>query len=184
MKTLLKTSKSFSATSFKNRHKLFNVFIKAFAIHGIQLYLTRYSFAKFCKFCIFILIFVNDVVLVFLLLALTYFAPFSSVSIVDFERTPVYWGISIAFVFVFNAFLCLYSFCVQNTDGKTLYYDGNTIQEYLEKQPPRGVLGKRCSENMQRIYRRAPMPKYDFSKAKCDFNKVALKLHFGMCVLL
>ena len=108
MKTLLKTSKSFSATSFKNRNKLFNVFIKAFAIHGIQLYLTRYSFAKFCKFCIFILIFVNDVVLVFLFLALTYFAPFSSVSIVAFEQPPVYWGISIAFVFVFNAFLCLF----------------------------------------------------------------------------
>ena len=39
----------------------------------------------------------------------------------------------------------------------------------LEKQPPRGVLSTRCSENM-----------------KCDFNKVAtlLKLSFGMVVLL
>ena len=34
------------------------------------------------------------------------------------------------------------------------------------KQPPRGVLKKRCSENMQQIYRRTSMP-------KCDFNKVA-----------
>ena len=35
------------------------------------------------------------------------------------------------------------------------------------KQLSRGVLKKRCSENMQQIYRRTPMP-------KCDFNKVAL----------
>ena len=50
---------------------------------------------------------------------------------------------------------------------------------YLQKQPPRGILRKRCSENMQQIYRRTPMP-------KCDFNKVAtlLKSHFGMGALL
>ena len=36
----------------------------------------------------------------------------------------------------------------------------------LKKQPSIGVLRKRCSENMQQIYRRTPMP-------KCDFNKVA-----------
>ena len=35
-----------------------------------------------------------------------------------------------------------------------------------QKQPSRIVLRKRCSENMQQVYRRAPMP-------KCDFNKVA-----------
>ena len=29
----------------------------------------------------------------------------------------------------------------------------------LKKQPSRGVLKKRCSENMQLIYRRTPMPK-------------------------
>ena len=32
-----------------------------------------------------------------------------------------------------------------------------------QKQPCRGVLRKRCSENMQQIYRRTPMP-------MCDFN--------------
>ena len=36
----------------------------------------------------------------------------------------------------------------------------------IQKQPHRGVLSKRCSENMQQIYRRTPMP-------KCNFNKVA-----------
>ena len=37
-----------------------------------------------------------------------------------------------------------------------------------QKQPPRGVLKKRCSKNMQQIYRRTPM-------LTCDFNKVALR---------
>ena len=34
----------------------------------------------------------------------------------------------------------------------------------MQKQPSGGVLMKRCSENMQQIYRRAPMPKWDFNK--------------------
>ena len=42
------------------------------------------------------------------------------------------------------------------------YFCGGLLQE----QPPRGVLRKRCSKNMQQIYRRTPM-------LKCDFNKVA-----------
>ena len=37
-----------------------------------------------------------------------------------------------------------------------------------QKQLPRGVLEKRCSENMQQICRITPM-------LKCDFNKVAVK---------
>ena len=44
------------------------------------------------------------------------------------------------------------------------------IGSLIKKQPPRGVLIKRCSENMQEIYRRTPVP-------KCDFNKVALQLY-------
>ena len=39
----------------------------------------------------------------------------------------------------------------------------------LQKQPPRGILSKKCSENMQQIYRRTPM-------LKCDFNEVAKQL--------
>ena len=31
-----------------------------------------------------------------------------------------------------------------------------------QKQPSIGVLRKRCSENMQQVYRRTPMPKCDF----------------------
>ena len=36
----------------------------------------------------------------------------------------------------------------------------------VQKQPPRGVPRKGCSENMQQIYKRTPKP-------KCDFNEVA-----------
>ena len=37
----------------------------------------------------------------------------------------------------------------------------------FQKQPSRVVSRKRCSENMQQIYKRTPIP-------KCDFNKVAI----------
>ena len=43
----------------------------------------------------------------------------------------------------------------------------------VQKQLSVGVLRKRCSKNIQQIYRRTPV-------SKCDFNKVA----FGMGVLL
>ena len=36
----------------------------------------------------------------------------------------------------------------------------------LPEEPSRGVLRKRCSENVQQIYKRTLTP-------KCDFNKVA-----------
>ena len=45
----------------------------------------------------------------------------------------------------------------------------NSHPNEIQKQPSRGVLWKKCSENMQEIYRKTPMP-------KCDFNKVAMKL--------
>ena len=47
-----------------------------------------------------------------------------------------------------------------------------TLLSHLQKQPPRGILEKRCSENMQQIYRRTPMP-------KCDFNKVTKQLYWN-----
>ena len=46
----------------------------------------------------------------------------------------------------------------------------NNISDDYQKQPSRGVLRKRCSENMLQIYRRTPMLKY-------DFNKVAKQLY-------
>ena len=49
-------------------------------------------------------------------------------------------------------------------------YEPDNLDVNKQKQPPRGVPRKRCSENMQQIYRRTLMP-------KCDFNKVALQLY-------
>ena len=50
----------------------------------------------------------------------------------------------------------------------------------FQKQLPRGVLSKRCSENTQQFYRRTPTPKGDFSKVAATL----LKPHFGMGILL
>ena len=53
-------------------------------------------------------------------------------------------------------------------------------RKIIQKQPPRGILRKRCSGNMQQVYRRTPM-------FKCDFSQVTLqllKIFFGMVVLL
>ena len=50
---------------------------------------------------------------------------------------------------------------------------GNTDMKYckmqffyivIQKQPPRGVLSERFSENMKQIYRRTLMPKSNFNK--------------------
>ena len=43
---------------------------------------------------------------------------------------------------------------------------------HKQKQSPRDVPRKRCSENVQQIYRRSSM-------LKCDFNKVALQLYWN-----
>ena len=42
----------------------------------------------------------------------------------------------------------------------------------MQKLPSRGVLQKKCSENMQQIYRRTPMP-------KCSFNTAAVQLFWN-----
>ena len=52
----------------------------------------------------------------------------------------------------------------------TFQYTETIIPKEMQKQPSRGVLTKRCSENMQQTYRRAAM-------LKCDFNKVAKQLY-------
>ena len=39
----------------------------------------------------------------------------------------------------------------------------------------RGVLSTSCSENMQQIYKRTPMPKCDFNKVACNFIEITLQ---------
>ena len=45
----------------------------------------------------------------------------------------------------------------------------------LHKQPLRGVLRKRCSENMQQIYRRTHPCRKDFNKAASNFIETRLR---------
>ena len=52
---------------------------------------------------------------------------------------------------------------------------------YLQKQPSRGVLKKRCSENIQQIYRRTPMsPMCQSFTHVTYFNKVARQLEIAL----
>ena len=44
-----------------------------------------------------------------------------------------------------------------------------------QKQPSTGVLRKRCSENLQQIYWRTPMPKCDFNKVASNFIEITLR---------
>ena len=49
-----------------------------------------------------------------------------------------------------------------------------------QKQPLGDVLEKRCSEHMQQIYRRTPMPKCNFNKvAKLQSNFIEIALWYG-----
>ena len=56
-------------------------------------------------------------------------------------------------------------------ENRTQYVD-HQMSNAVEKQSSRGVLKKRCSENMQQIYKRTPM-------AKCDFDKVTKQLYWN-----
>ena len=49
---------------------------------------------------------------------------------------------------------------------------------YLQKQLFRGVLSKRCSENMQQTFRRTPMPKCDFNTRRVRLMCTQKKPHF------
>ena len=58
----------------------------------------------------------------------------------------------------------------------------NKIQEHvvserenLQKQSSRGVLKKRCSKNIHQIYRKTPMPKWNFCKVVCSFIEITLR---------
>ena len=48
------------------------------------------------------------------------------------------------------------------------------IKYDMQKQPSRGILRKKYSENMQQIYRRTPMPKWDFIKVQFSLIEITL----------
>ena len=54
----------------------------------------------------------------------------------------------------------------------------------IQKQQPRGVPRTRCSENMQQIHRRTPMPNCDFNKVAFNFIEIALRYVFSPVKLL
>ena len=51
----------------------------------------------------------------------------------------------------------------------------NIEKKWLQKQPTRCVRKKRCSENMQQIYRRTTMPKWNFNKVANNVIEIALQ---------
>ena len=57
---------------------------------------------------------------------------------------------------------------LESTSGFWLFL--TKIDCNQQKQPFRGVLRKRCSENMQQMYRKKPMP-------KCDFKMTCYSCH-------
>ena len=60
--------------------------------------------------------------------------------------------------------------------GKLKEIFGTMVKTFqLPRQLSRGVLKKRCSENMQQIYRRAPVPKCDFNKVTSSVIKITLR---------
>ena len=69
-------------------------------------------------------------------------------------------------------------------------YDSHKIKDWFrsvriqQKQPSRGVLRKRCSENLQQVYRRIPMSKYNFNKvAKTCFVYLFIIIDFVLFYL-
>ena len=54
------------------------------------------------------------------------------------------------------------------------------VTKNVQKQPSRGVIRKRCSENMQQIYRRKPMQ----NVISINFKATLLKSLFGIGVIL
>ena len=59
-----------------------------------------------------------------------------------------------------------------NQTGESSSLVRNVLSIFLgKKQLFRGVLKKKCSENMQQIHRRTTMPKFDF---KCDHTSARM----------
>ena len=63
-----------------------------------------------------------------------------------------------------NEIICL---CNMKQASVSIY---RYAQMYVQKQPSRCAIKKRCSGKMQQIFKRAPMPKF-------DFNKIALQIY-------
>ena len=71
--------------------------------------------------------------------------------------------------------------CTKANNQEVTYPEVIWVHCYSQKQPSVGVLIKKCSENIQQVYRITLI-------LKCDFNKSCkaglLKSHVGMGVIL
>ena len=74
------------------------------------------------------------------------------------------------FARIFSNSVCTVKYNDQKESRLLLYILREDNLGKIQKPPSRGVLRKRCSENMQQSYRRTLMP-------KCDFNKVACRIY-------
>ena len=73
-----------------------------------------------------------------------------------------------------NIFIYVFYIFSIPLSGKLLLWGFSKVikcySDLFYKQPSRAVLRKRCSENMQQIYKKTLMP-------NCDFNKLAKQLY-------
>ena len=115
----------------------------------------------------------------------TYLTPFSIVSLGDFEQ------VNVSCVSLLNINLikpdAQYAQNVFIIFGRFSRQFFEILQKYtkrsspnFQKQPSRGILRKRCTENIQQIFRRQPMPKCDLIKLLCNpevfLGKAVLKI--------
>ena len=90
-----------------------------------------------------------------------------------FFRTVIFARILLLYFFIEDHFYRRVKVYLETNNIMSIAYW--ILKDFLtswtqQKQPPRGVPWKRCSENMQQIYNRTPM-------LKCGFNKAALQLY-------
>ena len=77
-----------------------------------------------------------------------------------------------------SIWICLKNHTLTNNTLTYIYYQNHVIYFFIhiQKQPPRAFPRKRCSENMQQICRRTPMPK---CKSHYENLKIEITLWHG-----
>ena len=82
------------------------------------------------------------------------------------SKSPIFFLVKCVFLMALYVIHCFYH------SSHSFICASFFVATKVQKQPSIDVLIKRCSENMQQIYRRTPTP-------KCDFNKVANHLYYN-----
>ena len=69
----------------------------------------------------------------------------------------------------------VFKFAQMITIAQCITFEFKYCSKKIQKQPPRGVLRKRCFENVQQIYRRTPCQSTFSIKLLCNFIEIALR---------